>query len=128
MRRFGRFDRRPGGVFGVVAGGRPGGRSKALCIAFALVLPAVVTATGVPLAAAETAKTPKQAEAESIVVQAKPLVDSGKWDEAIAAADKALAADDTCGPAYFLRGCARQGKGQLDESPGRAAVSRRSSP
>jgi len=94
------------------------GHAMALCVAAALLLPAVavLTTAGGGLVAAEPAPTPKQAEAEALVAQAKPLVDAGKWDDAITAADKAIAADEKCGPAYYLRGCARQGKGQLDEA------------
>jgi tetratricopeptide (TPR) repeat protein len=91
---------------------------KALGLAAALLLPALAlfAGGGRGLVAAETAASPQQAEAAAAAAQARALGEAGKWDEAIATAEKAIAADEKCGLAYYARGCARQGKGQLDEA------------
>jgi len=86
-----------------------------LCLV-ALVVVIGAAGWGGVLLAAEAAKSPQQAEAEALAAQARPLAEAGKHDEALAKAEKALAVDGKCGLALFVRGCARQGKGQLDDA------------
>ena len=94
-------------------------RRSFLTGAFATAAGGVVIAVGLAACvapAAEATKSPQQAEAEAIAAQARPLADAGKWDEAIAAADRALKVDEKCALALYVRGCGRKGKGQFDEA------------
>lgn len=91
-------------------------RSNSIGIRCLIALAIAVGGPGDPLHAADAAKSPQQTEAEGIAAAARPLVEAGKWDEAIAAAEKALKIDEKCPLALFVRGRGRQGKGQLDEA------------
>ena len=69
-----------------------------------------------PAAALEssTAGSPQQAQAQSLAQQSRGQSAAKQWDEAIATAEKALAADAKSPAALIARGVARAGKGELD--------------
>jgi tetratricopeptide (TPR) repeat protein len=69
-----------------------------------------------PAAALEssTAGSPQQAQAQSLAQQSRGQSAAKQWDEAIATAEKALAADAKSPAALIARGVARVGKGELD--------------
>jgi tetratricopeptide (TPR) repeat protein len=69
-----------------------------------------------PTAALEssTAGSPQQAQAQSLAQQSRGQSAAKQWDEAIATAEKALAADAKSPAALIARGVARVGKGELD--------------
>ena len=52
--------------------------------------------------------------ADAAAAAARALAAAGKWDEALTAAEKLIAADKKCWAAYVARGMARHGKGDLD--------------
>ena len=63
---------------------------------------------------AATAGSPQQAQAQSLAQQSRGQSAAKQWDEAIATAEKALAADAKSPAALIARGVARAGKEQFD--------------
>lgn len=80
-------------------------------------LAVVLLMGGLPSALALESSVPAQAQlspADAAAAAARALAVSGKWDEALAAAEKLISADKKCWAAYVARGMARHGKGDLD--------------
>ncbi len=63
---------------------------------------------------AATAGSPQQAQAQSLAEQSRTQSAAKQWDEALATAEKALAADAKSPAALIARGIARAGKEQFD--------------
>lgn len=63
---------------------------------------------------AATAGSPQQAQAQSLAQQSRSQSAAKQWDEAIATAEKALAADAKSPAALIARGVARAGKGDYE--------------
>jgi tetratricopeptide (TPR) repeat protein len=63
---------------------------------------------------AATAGSPQQAQAQSLAQQSRTQAAAQQWDEAIATAEKALAADAKSPAALIARGVARGGKGECE--------------
>jgi tetratricopeptide (TPR) repeat protein len=63
---------------------------------------------------AATAGSPQQTQAQSLAEQSRAQSAARQWDEAIATAEKALAADAKSPAALIARGIARAGKEQFD--------------
>jgi tetratricopeptide (TPR) repeat protein len=63
---------------------------------------------------AATAGSPQQAQAQSLAQQSRSQSAAKHWDEAIATAEKALAADAKSPAALIARGVARAGKGDYE--------------
>jgi tetratricopeptide (TPR) repeat protein len=63
---------------------------------------------------AATAGSPQQAQAQSLAQQSRTQAAARQWDEAIATAERALAADAKSPAALIARGVARGGKGEFD--------------
>ena len=87
------------------------------CLGRALWIAVVLLSGGLPSALGLESSVPAQAQlspADAAAAAAMTLAVAGKWDEALAAAEKLIAADKKCWPAYLARGMARHGKGDLD--------------
>ena len=69
-----------------------------------------------PAAALEAAAaaSPEQAQAQSLAEQSRAQSAAKQWDEALATAEKAVAADGKSAAALVARGIARAGKGDLE--------------
>jgi tetratricopeptide (TPR) repeat protein len=63
---------------------------------------------------AATAGSPQQTQAQSLAQQSRTQSAAKQWDEAIATAEKALAADAKSPAALIARGVARAGKGEFE--------------
>jgi len=63
---------------------------------------------------ASTSPSPQQAQAQSLAEQSRTQSAEKHWDEAVATAEKALAADGKSPAALIARGVALAGKGELD--------------
>ena len=63
---------------------------------------------------ASTAGSPQQAQAQSLAQQSRSQSAAKQWDDALATAEKALAADAKSPAALIARGVARAGKGDLE--------------
>jgi tetratricopeptide (TPR) repeat protein len=93
--------------------GRDGRRIGGLCVLAMVLFWQPPQASGLE---AGTAGSPQQAQAQSLAEQSRTQSADKQWDEALATAEKALAADAKSPAALIARGIARAGKEQFDDA------------